>query len=194
MRGVWIAGAVVALGGTVASEAVAQESALKTVRVQVDGRKPGNRATDEGRAALAGLSTFDLVCLNVDVVMDGSQRNAALASTENDTQRYPVACRADRMGAFPMGPGVEYYLPQLGKQNNQSLSLLVYPGSRGEQPFNTVDCVADPNNGRVARFRIRGFFTVDSKNLGSERLLELRPATYDKEPAITRQAAAECLK
>lgn len=192
--GIGLALATAMLGGGLASSAQAQDDGLKTVRLQVDGRKAKKRADDASLTALTSLDAFDLVCLNATVVMDGSQRGVALASTTGDVNRYPVACRPGRMGDYPMGSGVEYLLPGLGTVGQQTINLLVFPGSPSEHHYNSVSCVADPTDKGVAIFRIRGFFTVDSKDLADVREIDLRPASYGKEAAITRQAAAACLK
>ena len=183
------------IGGAFGSEALAQDG-MKVIKLEMDGRKARNRAGADVLKQLVALESFDLVCLNVAIKLNGTQPNAVLASTEDDNQRYTVACRpgSDRMGDYPMAPGVEYFLPNIGTTNRQLISLLAYPGSHTEQPFNSVDCVADPDDKKSALFRIRGFFTVDNKDLNDRREIELRPATYANEPAITRQAAAKCLR
>jgi hypothetical protein len=183
-----------ALGSILASRTAQAQDGMKTVKVEIDGRKAKNRAGEAALESIASMQSFDLVCLDIQIVMDGSQPNAALASTESDTQRYPVACRPGRMGEFPMGSGVEYLLPNVGTVDKQSLSVLLFPGSRTEYRFNAVDCISDPQHAGAAVFRIRGFFTVDNKNLGDNRQIELRAASDQNEPSINRAAAAACLR
>jgi len=182
--------AILAGGLLLASSGSAMAQDAVDMTVEVDARKASARASSATIKALEGLKNRALVCLDLQVTADGSQRGAILTASEGDVRRYPVDCRKGQLGSFPMAEGVEYYLPVVGKIGKTEVDIEVYPGMRTTHPFNDVRCVA-ASDGDAAVFHISGFYTVMSHDFGERRVFEFRPATGK---GVTREAAQACLE
>lgn len=140
-----------------------------------------NRAS--GGINVAGLQTKNylqeladtrFVYLDLKVLVDGTDEDAILQSTEESDRRTEVDCQQGRFGPLPMVPGMEYYLST--SYEGKRIEATFFPGTRAEHTFNDVACTYDNRiKKRAAVFHLRGFFAVVSNTYEEGVSFQLRP-------------------
>lgn len=123
---------------------------------------------------LQELADTRFVYLDLKVLVDGTDVDAVLQSTEEADRRTDVDCQQGRFGPLPMVPGMEYFLTT--SYEGKRIDVTFYPGSRAEHTFNDVACTYDNRiKQRAAVFHLRGFFAVVSNTFEEGVAFQLRP-------------------
>lgn len=123
---------------------------------------------------LQELADTRFVYLDLKVLVDGSDEDAVLQSTEEADRRTEVDCQQGRFGPLPMVPGMEYFLST--SYEGKRIDVTFYPGTRSEHTFNDVACTYDNRiKKRAAVFHLRGFFAVVSNTFEEGVSFQLRP-------------------
>ncbi len=130
-----------------------------------------------------GLAKKKRVYIDVQVILDGKTRYQVMTRSEGDTRRYNVGCRFGSWGQLPMGFGIEYFIKTSGA-GKEEVNLVVYPGSRSEQPDNDISCVYDKRFPKDAILRVRGLYKVTANHYPNRTDVQLRPISRsDLSPA-----------
>ncbi len=162
--------------------AVGPSLAVDIFSSDLDKRKVAGRATRSMLSLNKGdflkLAKKKQVYLDIKVVLDGKSRYEVMTRTEDDTRRYNVGCRFGSWGQLPMGFGIEYFI-KTGFVGNEEVNLVVYPGSRTENPDNDVSCVYDKRFPKSAVLRVRGLYKITANNYPNRTDVQLRPITRD---------------
>jgi len=157
---------------------VERSLALDVFTSDLDKRKAGGRVTRSLLGSKAGdfqnLAKKKLVLLDIKVVLDGKTKYQVMTRTEDDTRRYNVACRFGSWGQLPMGFGIEYFV-KTGVVAGEEINLIIYPGSRSENPDNDVSCVYDKRFPKSAILRVRGLYKVTANNYPNRTDVQFRP-------------------
>lgn len=136
---------------------------------------------------LQELADTRFVYLDLKVLVDGTDEDAILQSTEEADRRTDVDCQQGRFGPLPMVPGMEYYLTT--SYEGKRIEATFFPGTRAEHTFNDVACTYDNRiKKRAAVFHLRGFFAVVSNTYEEGVSFQLRPI------APTPEEVEEALK
>lgn len=123
---------------------------------------------------LQELADTRFVYLDLKVLVDGTDEDAVLQSTEEADRRTEVDCQQGRFGPLPMVPGMEYFLST--SYEGKRIDVTFYPGTRSEHTFNDVACTYDNRiKKRAAVFHLRGFFAVVSNTFEEGVSFQLRP-------------------
>jgi len=122
---------------------------------------------------LQELAKSTFVYLDLKVLLDGSDEDAVLQSTEEADRRTSIDCQPGRYGPLPMVDGMEYYLPT--SYEGKKISATFYPGTRSQYTFNDVACTFDTRIQKRAVFHLRGFFAVVSNTYADGVSFQLRP-------------------
>jgi hypothetical protein len=123
---------------------------------------------------LQELADTRFVYLDLKVLVDGTDEDAVLQSTEEADRRTEVDCQQGRFGPLPMVPGMEYFLST--SYEGKRIDVTFYPGTRSEHTFNDVACTYDNRvKNRAAVFHLRGFFAVVSNTFEEGISFQLRP-------------------
>ncbi len=126
------------------------------------------------KSDFTALATKKQVLIDISVVLDGKTRYQVLTRTEDDNRRYNVGCRFGAWGQLPMGFGVEYFIAT-SDAGGEEVNLVVYPGSRSENPDNDVSCVYNKKYPKSAVLRVRGLYKVTVNNYPKRTDIQLRP-------------------
>ena len=122
---------------------------------------------------LQELANTRFVYLDLKVLLDGTDEDAVLQSTEEADRRTPVDCQQGRFGPLPMVEGMEYYLAT--SYEGKRITATFYPGTRAQHTFNDVACTFDIRIKKRAVFHLRGFFAVVSNTYEDSVSFQLRP-------------------
>lgn len=122
---------------------------------------------------LQELASTRFVYLDLKVLVDGTDEDAILQSTEEADRRTEVDCQEGRFGPLPMVPGMEYFLST--SYEGKRIDVTFYPGTRSEHTFNDVACTFDIRVKKRAVFHLRGFFAVVSNTFEEGVSFQLRP-------------------
>ena len=122
---------------------------------------------------LQELANTRFVYLDLKVLLDGTDEDAVLQSTEEDDRRTPVDCQQGRFGPLPMVDGMEYFLAT--SYEGKRITATFYPGTRAQHTFNDVACTFDIRIKKRAVFHLRGFFAVVSNTFEDSVSFQLRP-------------------
>ncbi len=135
-----------------------------------------------GAVAVEGLKTKNylqelagtrFVYLDLKVLLDGTDKDAVLQSTEEADRRSDVDCQQGRSGPLPMVDGMEYYLTT--SYEGKRIEATFYPGSRSQYIYNDVACTFDIRVKKLAVFHLRGFYAVLSNTFEQGVSFQLRP-------------------
>ena len=133
---------------------------------------------------LQELADTRFVYLDLKVLVDGTDEDAVLQSTEEADRRTEVDCQQGRFGPLPMVPGMEYFLST--SYEGKRIDVTFYPGTRSEHTFNDVACTYDNRiKNRAAVFHLRGFFAVVSNTFEEGVSFQLRPISPTPEEVAT---------
>lgn len=122
---------------------------------------------------LQELAKTRFVYLDLKVLLDGTDEDAVLQSTEEADRRTPVDCQKGRFGPLPMVEGMEYFLAT--SYEGKRVTATFYPGTRAQHTFNDVACTFDIRIKKRAVFHLRGFFAVVSNTYEDSVSFQLRP-------------------
>lgn len=122
---------------------------------------------------LQELASTRFVYLDLKVLVDGTDEDAILQSTEEADRRSEVDCQEGRFGPLPMVSGMEYFLST--SYEGKRIDVTFYPGTRSEHTFNDVACTFDIRVKKRAVFHLRGFFAVVSNTFEEGVSFQLRP-------------------
>lgn len=122
---------------------------------------------------LQELAKTRFVYLDLKVLLDGTDADAVLQSTEEADRRTDIDCQSGRFGPLPMVDGMEYYLTT--SYEGKKISASFYPGNRSKHTFNDVSCTYDVRIKKRAVFHLRGFFAVVSNTYEEGVEFQLRP-------------------
>lgn len=122
---------------------------------------------------LQELANTRFVYLDLKVLLDGTDEDAVLQSTEESDRRTDVDCQSGRFGPLPMVDGMEYYLTT--SYEGKKIDVTFYPGNRATYTFNDVACTYDIRIKKRAVFHLRGFFAVVSNTFEEGVSFQLRP-------------------
>ena len=136
---------------------------------------------------LQELANTKFVYLDLKVLLDGTDVDAVLQSTEEADRRSDVDCQPGQFGPLPMVSGMEYYLAT--SYEGKRIEATFYPGSRANHTYNDVACTYDPRAKKRAVFHLRGFFAVVSNTYEESISFQLRPII-----PTTKEAAGALLK
>jgi len=134
-------------------------------KVNVEGLKTKNY--------LRELANTRFVYLDLKVLLDGTDKDAVLQSTEELDRRNDVDCEQGRNGPLPMVEGSEYYLQTV--YEGKRIQASFYPGTRSKFIYNDVACTFDTRVKKLAVFHLRGFFMVLSNTYEQGISFQLRP-------------------
>ncbi len=129
----------------------------------------------ETKNYLQELANTKFVYLDLKVLLDGTDVDAVLQSTEEADRRSDVDCQPGQFGPLPMVSGMEYYLAT--SYEGKRIEATFYPGSRAVHTFNDVACTYDARAKKRAVFHLRGFFAVVSNTYEESVSFQLRPIT-----------------
>lgn len=135
---------------------------------------------------LQELAKTRFVYLDLKVLLDGTDEDAVLQSTEEADRRTAVDCQKGRFGPLPMVEGMEYFLAT--SYEGKRITATFYPGTRAQHTFNDVACTFDIRIKKRAVFHLRGFFAVVSNTYEEGVAFQLRPV------APTGKEVAKVLK
>lgn len=133
--------------------------------VNVEGLKTKNYLQE-----LAGAR---FVYLDLKILLDGTDEDAVLQSTEEADRRSDVDCQKGRFGPLPMVDGMEYFIKTA--YEGKRIEATFYPGNRATHTFNDVACTFDVRIKKRAVFHLRGFFAVVSNTYEESVSFQLRP-------------------
>ncbi len=119
------------------------------------------------------LAKTRFVYLDLKVLLDGTDEDAVLQSTEESDRRTSVDCQNGRFGPLPMVDGMEYFLST--SYEGKRVDATFYPGTRARNTFNDVACTFDIRIKKRAVFHLRGFFAVVSNTFEEGVSFQLRP-------------------
>ncbi len=122
---------------------------------------------------LQELASTRFVYLDLKVLLDGTDKDAVLQSTEESDRRTEVDCQQGRSGPLPMVDGMEYFLKT--SYEGKNINVTFYPGSRANFIYNDVACTFDIRLKKRAVFHLRGFFAVLSNTYEDGVAFQLRP-------------------
>lgn len=122
---------------------------------------------------LQELKDTRFVYLDLKVLLDGTDADAVLQSTEEADRRTEVDCQSGRFGPLPMVDGMEYFLTT--SFEGKKINATFYPGTRSKNTFNDVACTYDIRIKKRAVFHLRGFFAVVSNQFEEGVAFQLRP-------------------
>ena len=122
---------------------------------------------------LQELANTRFVYLDLKVLLDGTDKDAVLQSTEESDRRNEVDCQQGRSGPLPMVDGMEYFLTT--SYQGKRINVTFYPGSRAAFIYNDVACTFDIRLKKRAVFHLRGFFAVLSNTYEEGVAFQLRP-------------------
>ena len=122
---------------------------------------------------LQELASTRFVYLDLKVLLDGTDKDAVLQSTEESDRRTEVDCQQGRSGPLPMVDGMEYFLKT--SYEGKNINVTFYPGSRANFIYNDVACTFDIRLKKRAVFHLRGFFAVLSNTYEEGVAFQLRP-------------------
>ncbi len=124
---------------------------------------------------LQELADTRFAYLDLKVLVDGTDEDAVLQSTEEADRRTEVDCQQGRFGPLPMVDGMEYFLTT--SYEGKKIDVTFYPGTRAVHTFNDVACTFDIRIKKKAVFHLRGFFAVVSNTYEDGVAFQLRPLT-----------------
>lgn len=122
---------------------------------------------------LQELAGTRFVYLDLKVLLDGTDADAVLQSTEEADRRTDIDCQQGRNGPLPMVDGMEYYLTT--SYEGKRIDVSFYPGTRSKYIYNDVACTFDIRVKKLAVFHLRGFFAVLSNTYEQGVSFQLRP-------------------
>lgn len=121
------------------------------------------------------LANTRFVYLDIKVLLDGTDEDAVLQSTEESDRRNSIDCQKGRFGPLPMVEGMEYFLST--SYEGKRVDATFYPGTRAQHTFNDVACTFDIRIKKRAVFHLRGFFAVVSNTFEEGVAFQLRPVS-----------------
>ncbi len=152
--------------------------ALEKFTSDLDKRKADGGTTRSLVGVKAGdfksLANKKQVLLDIKVVLDGKTKYQVMTRSEDDPRRYNVGCRFGAWGQLPMGFGIEYFV-KTGIVDGEEVNLVIYPGSRSENPDNDISCVFDKRFPKSAVLHVRGLYKVTANNYPKRTDVQFRP-------------------
>ena len=112
---------------------------------------------------LQELANTKFAYLDLKILLDGTDVDAVLQSTEESDRRNDVDCQPGQFGPLPMVSGMEYYIRT--SYEGKRIEATFFPGSRAVNTYNDVACTYDKRAKNRAVFHLRGFFCGGVKHL-----------------------------
>ena len=167
---------VLALSLPAAIGASAADVERKFSKFDIVLNKSSGAVTVEGlktKNYLQELAGTRFVYLDLKVLLDGTDKDAVLQSTEESDRRNDVDCQQGRSGPLPMAEDMEYFLAT--SYEGKRIEASFFPGTRSAYIYNDVACTFDIRVKKLAVFHLRGFFAVLSNTYEQGVSFQLRP-------------------
>ena len=167
---------VIILGFALASAGKAADIERKFAKFDIVLNKSSGAVTVEGlktKNYLQELAGTRFVYLDLKVLLDGTDKDAILQSTEESDRRNDVDCQQGRNGPLPMVEGMEYFLST--SYEGKRIDVTFFPGTRAKFIYNDVACTFDIRVKKQAVFHLRGFYAVLSNTFEEGVSFQLRP-------------------